>query len=291
MPPSSLIGVSNFGVVVLLALSACTQGHSHPPTSSPELTHEATVVTEVESWSPQITSGAYQYFLRDSSTVSINNDTSTRVLPIETTMIYSVIITPSVDSFLISGKVDSSTINSRLQTKVASRDSAKSDNFHGVLSKQGGLISSSKFHPESCLRSSNAAASRIYELILPHPEDRIKIGDKWTDTISSTNCHGRTPLIQQIIRKFEVKEFTTWHQQKAVEVRRVVAITFIGTSTETNTHLSASGSGFGEATLLIDRSTAALLESNSHTRSIFTIVTSRGEFPFTQLTSTYITRK
>jgi hypothetical protein len=94
-----------------------------------------------------------------------------------------------------------------------------------------------------------------------------------------------------MIREFEVTEFTTWHQQSVVEVRRLTSITFKGASSETNTHLSADGSGSGEATLVIDRNTAVLLESISHTKSTLTIVTSRGAFPFTQATSTFITTK
>jgi hypothetical protein len=273
---------------MLLSISACSQGRSHPPSSVPEPADKAAVTTEVESWLPQVMSGSRQYSFRDSSVVSINNDTTARVLPIQTTMSYSVIIMPVADSFSISGKVDSSTIISQLQTRAATGDSVKVNEFHAALSKRGELRLSSQQHTPDCTSSSNSAASRIYELILPYPKDRIKVGDRWSDTVSSTSCHGRTPLTQQVIRNFEVKKFLTWHEQNAVEVQRLATITFSGASTETNTHLRTNGSGSGEATLLIDRNTVALLESNSQTKSMLTIVTSRGEFPFTQVTSTHI---
>jgi hypothetical protein len=289
--PIRSAGVSRLGAVVLLTLVACTQGQPHSPNAPPAPAHEARAVTEIESWSPRLTSSSHQYFLRDSSVISINNDTSKQPLPIETTMIYSVIISPSGDSYSVTGKVDSSTINSRLQMTGISSDTTSINIFHGILSRRGELQLSSGEQPTNCSSSSNAATTRIYELILPYLTDKIKIGDKWSDTLSITSCHGRTPLTQRMVREFEVTKFTTWHQQSVVEVRRLTSITFTGTSSETNTHLSANGSGSGEATLVIDRNTAALLESVSHTKSMLTIVTSRGAFPFTQTTSTYITTK
>jgi hypothetical protein len=206
-------------------------------------------------------------------------------------MTYSVNIVPAQDSFSVVGTVDSSTINSRLQTRALSTDSTNINEFHGALSTQGKLQSTVQLQSAGCSSTSNSTASRIYELILPYPKDTVRIGDKWSDTVSSTSCHGRTPLTQRTIREFEIKEFTTWHQRSAVEVQRLASITFAGASSETNTHLSASGSGSGEATLLIDRNTGALLESVAHTKSMLTIVTSRGEFPFTQVTSTHITTR
>jgi len=289
--PSIPTKFSMLGIVTLLSISACSQGRSHPPSSIPEPAHTAAVTAEVESWLPQVMPGSREYSFRDSSIVSINNDTTARVLPIETTMNYSVIISPAADSFSVAGKVDSSTINSRLQTRTTKGDSTQTSEFHGALSKRGELRTSSQQRSPDCSSSSNSAASRIYELILPYPKDRIKVGDRWSDTVSSTSCHGRTPLTQRVIRDFEVKQFLTWHEQNAVEVKRLAAMTFSGASSETNTHLKTSGSGSGEATLLIDRNTAALLESSSQTKSMLTVVTSRGEFPFTQVTSTHITIK
>jgi hypothetical protein len=288
---SQSAGVSSLGAGVLLALFACTQGRPHPPSTSPVPAHEARAVTEIESWSPRITSSSHRYFFRDSSIVSVDNDTVTKPLPIETTMIYSVIIAPSGDSYSVVGKVDSSTINSRLQTRAVSSDTVSVNTFRGALSGRGELQSSSILQPTSCSSASNAATTRIYELILPYPKDKIKVGDKWSDTLSITSCHGRTPLTQHMIREFEVTKFTTWRQHSVVEVRRLTSITFSGASSETNTHLSADGSGSGEATLVIDRNTSELLESISHTKSTLKIVTSRGAFPFTQTNSTYITTK
>jgi len=281
-------GLSLHGLVVVLTLSACTRRGLQRTGGSPQPISEPAISTEAESWTPQITSGAHKYFVGDSSLVSINNDTTSRAVPIETTMHYSVAIGPIGDSFSISGTVDSSTVNSQLRVKPQLRDSTKVDEIHGVLTKQGRLQLASQEQLLSCSSSRATMTSRIYEFVIPYPKERFSIGDKWTDTVSSTNCHGRTPLTQQIIRQFQVKQFTTWHEHNAVEVQRQTSIIFAGASSEPNTHLQANGSGSSDAILFFDRKTALLLESNSRTKSTLTIVTTRGAFPFTQLTSTHI---
>jgi hypothetical protein len=281
-----------YQAVILLSLGACTQSHPRSNESYPEPAHTPVTTMEAESWTPQIVSGRYEYFISDTSFVSINNDTSQQVLPIETTTNYTLTIGGTAgDSFSISGKVDSATVNSRLRTKAQTGDTATVSELHAILTKRGELRLHIQQQSLSCSSSSNSIVSRIYELVIPHLLDKIKIGDKWTDTVSSTNCHGKTPLTQQMIRQFEVQAFTTWHNRDAVQVKRLVNITFTGTSTEPNTHLQATGSGSGDAELFLDRKTALLLDSNGQTKSTVMIITSRGQFPFTQLTSTHITTR
>ena len=274
--------------VVVLTLSACTPRRTQTTGTDPQPTLQPARSSEVESWTPQITSGTRKYLLSDSSVISIS-DTTNRVVPIETTMYYSLAIGPIGDSFSILGIVDSSTVDSQLRTKPQKRDSTNFDEIQGVITKQGHLQLESREQSNSCSSSSASTTSRIYELVIPYPKEQLSIGDKWSDTVSSTNCHGRTPLTQQIIREFQVKQFTTWHEHNAVEVQRQSNISFSGSSSEPNTHLQANGFGSGSATLLMDRTTAVLLESNSQTKSTLTIVTSRGAFPFSQSTSTHIT--
>jgi len=277
--------------VIVLALSACAQPHSRSTAPHTEPTGTPVTATEVESWTPQITPGLSEYFISDTSLVSINNDTTSQALPIETSMSYTITIGATGDSFSVSGKVDSSTINSRLRTKAQAGDTTKIVELQATLTRKGEFRPQTRQQLLSCSSSSNSTTSRIYELIVPYPKDKIQIGDNWTDTVSNTDCHGKTPLTQKTIREFEVKAFTPWHDRDAVEVQRTVNIIFTGVSTDPNTHLQATGSGSGEATLFLDRKTARLLESNGQTKSTVMIVTSRGQFPFTQLTSTHITAR
>lgn len=272
-----------------LTLSACSQQRPQTTSANPQPTRQSTAPLEVESWTPRISSGSYTYLVNDSSIVSINNDTASRVLPIETTISYSIVIGTLGDSFSISGKVDSSKVSSPMQTRAQIRDSTRSDEIHGILTSHGQIQLSSPKQFTSCSSSSNSMVTRVYELIVPYPKNQLNAGARWSDTVSMTNCHGKTPLTQQIIRQFQVKGFTIWHDRKAVEIQRLTNIIIEGVPSEPNIHLQASGSGSGNATLFLDRATTVLLESNSQAKLTLTIVTSRGAFPFTQLTSTHTT--
>ena len=277
-------------LVIGSLLSGCSHARPSLPSSIPGPVTAPAAEAKVQSWTPRLMIGTSQYSFRDSSTVSISNDTTSQSLPIETTLNYKISITSLNDSFSLLGTIDSLTINSRLHTKNASADSLKADEFHGVISKQGRLVPSSEEKLLNCSRTSNAMVSRVYELVIPYSIATVKVGDTWSDTVSNTACHGRTPLTQQSIRIFKVINFAKWHEQSAVEIQRNSQIVFTGASTETNTHLSAKGSGTSESTLIIDQTSASLLESSGNTKSTLVITTSRGEFPFTQFTSTHIVK-
>ena len=282
------IALSIFGIVMLMGVGACTPPRVVTTGTTPETVHTSAPVADAEFWTPQLATGSRDYALRDSSIISISSDSSTQPLLIETSANYTVAATASGDSLVVFGKIDSLTINSRIHAKQITKDSTQSDQFRGALSKQGELRQEHQPQALSCSSTSTSLASRIYEIITPYLKPKVKIGDVWSDTISNTTCHGRTPLTQQTIRQFEVKGFTTWQDRPAVQIQRRTAITFTGSSTETNTHLSTSGSGSGEAMLLIDRVTSTLLESTGQNKSTLMISTSRGQFPFTQSSFTHI---
>ena len=284
-------GISARNVVLALALSACNQGRS-VISPSPELPHAIQKrPSEVKSWMPQIATGIYHYAIRDSSTISINSDTATQIVPITSTTIYSLSIDTMGDSAVLVGKVDSAMTNSPLARKNSSATTAQIKEVHGIFSARGQLRLAMKDSLLICSSSSNPIDSRIYELILPVRQEGLKIGDSWTDTISITNCHGKTPVDQRVIRNFTVNQFTTWNDRPAVEIARNSSFTFTGTVTDPNSHLSTHGTGTGTATMYFDRKTASLLESNSQTESTVVVITSRGEFPFIQHTISQIVSK
>ena len=277
--------------ILISTLSACAQGRSVVPPSPQSEPVIPKASAENKSWVPQIAAGIYRYIIEDSSIISINDDTITKSVPITSTMIYSLSIDRSRDSIVLMGKVDSAIIDSRIPRRNPFANIAKDKEFHAILSIRGQLISAAKDSSSACSSSSSPTISPIYELILPVRQEELKIGDKWMDTVSSTSCHGRTPLIQQVIRTFEVKQFTTHDNQSTVEIVRNSSITFAGTTTDPGSQLSARGSGTAITTMIFDQSTATLLESNSQIESALTVITSRGKFPFTQHTISHIISK
>jgi hypothetical protein len=280
---------SMLATIALLALSACSTGHVPATPPSPPTSRADTVEShpELSSWSPRITAGTRRYLILDSSTVSISNDTTSRVVPIKSTILYSLSVTSVGDSFALTSRIDSVAISTQLHVKGSS-DTGRVSEFHVMISNRGRLTIKPEQGTVTCTGASISAVSRISELIISFPTSRLKTGDKWTDTASTISCHGKIPLIQHATREYELVDLSSCLQRSAVKVRRTVFDTFTGSSTESNNHLSANGSGTSTSVLCLQRDTGALLESNTQSRSDLTVVTTRGTFPFIQNTNTHI---
>jgi hypothetical protein len=275
--------------LAILTFQACSTGRSPASPTSTAAPRADTVATNIKSnsWSPRITTGMWRYLIHDSSTISISNDTTSRVLPIESTMMYSISVTDIGNSFSLDSHVESLTVSAQVPLKSTS-DTGRVSEFHTTLSRQDRLAITPEKAGMACTGASTSALSRVGELILSFTVTPLKVGDKWADTVSSISCHGKIPLRQQAIREYELLDLYSCLQRGAVKVRRTVADTFTGTSTESNNHLSASGSGTSTSILCLQRDTGMLIESNGQSHSDLTVVTIRGTFPFSQDIHTHI---
>jgi hypothetical protein len=276
-------------IVSILTLEACSTGQTSVKPPSNTLPHRDSTLSDLklDSWSPHYTSGTYRYLILDSSTVSLSNDTTSHVVPIESRMIYSFSLSERGQLFDITAHVDSLSITSQLPGKNT-RDTSQTSNFHTSISGQG--HSTILLQPENstCTATTTSASSRLDELIISLPLISFKTGDKWTDTVSSISCHGKIPLIQQAVRDYELLDISSCLQQDAVKVRRTISETLTGTSAEGKNHLSASGSGTATATLCLQRKSGTILQSDANSRLDLVVLTTRGSFPFTQNVHTHI---
>jgi hypothetical protein len=239
---------------------------------------------------PLVATGSWHYLIHDSSTISINNDTTSRVLPIEAKTSYTVSIANTGNTLVLTAHVDSLFVNGKLSTQNA--DTENSSKFRSILSNHGQLES----HPGDtrmlCTGAVTSASSRISEITTAFPTSAARVGDKWADTISIRSCHGKIPLEQHAIRQFELIDYSSCEQHDGVKVRRDVTNTFTGASDETSSNrLSANGSGTASSILCLQRDTGILLESRGQSHLELTITTSRGTFPSTQNTTTNIELK
>jgi hypothetical protein len=276
-------------IMAILAVANCSTGRApaSPRSSTPSRADSVPTHIHSSNWTPRFTTGTRRYFIRDSSVISISNDTTSQPIPIESTMIYSISATNVGDSLMLTSHIDSLRVSSRLQAN-SNTDTGSASDFHTIFSKQGHLTTILDRARTGCTGANTSASTRIGELITSFPGVGLKVGDKWTDTTSITSCHGKIPLIQQAIREYELLDLSSCLQHDAVKVRRTVSDTFTGSSTESNNHLSASGSGTASAILCLQRDTGALIESNGKSRSDLIVVTTRGTFPFTQNVNTHI---
>jgi hypothetical protein len=160
--------------------------------------------------------------------------------------------------------------------------------FQTILSATGQLFLPAQDSTSLCPGGVTPAAARIYELVLSYPERALKIGDSWTDTVSTTVCRGKIPLHQRAIRIYQILSFTTWKQQSAVMISRNVSSILSADFKQIPNHLEATGSGESSTFIYANQATGILLQSNTKSQSTLAIRTSRGVFPFRQIISTYI---
>ena len=289
MKTSALIQSCTIGVCSIFFLQGCsttTPASSTVPVPSPRVDSTSTKSPSI-NWEPAILPGKWRYLIQDSSTVSINNDTTTRVEPIESVMHYTMGVTDSGGTLFITGQVDSLLVNSRLPGKVKT-DTSVTVTFHNSISKRGHLGAVASVDEKNCTGGNAFPVSRISELVITLPVHSLKVGDRWSDTSSTTTCHGKIPLMHRAVREYELVDLTSCNHD-GVRVQRVVSDTFTGSSTESTNHLSASGSGTSRSILCLDRNTGILLTSDGQSRIELVVTTTRGVFPFTQKTSTHIT--
>lgn len=278
-------------ILIFSLMVACST--TRPSVALPEVVRPAHTDSSVivdkrgTTWNPRIVSERRQYFMNDSSVVSISNDTTARTVPIESRAIYTITITDAKDQqYILALRVDSQTVNNRPLKPI--RDSSKVIQAQIKLGSDGRLINSEKELIQSCSAATVSPAVRMSEILLPFATTQLHLGDHWADTSTSMICHGKIPLMQKTVREYELVSFTNCAERSAVNVRRIVTSTFTVSSTDSTNHLSASGSGTGMSMMCVDRGTGALLESDGQSRLDLTITTSRGTFPFTQNTATHI---
>lgn len=272
------------------SIFACTTGHPSRPSTSPTRAQPNTAPIEMrnKSWTPELIAGEFRYLIHDSSTVSINNDTTTSVTPIESIMIYSITTTDSNNTLVLTGHVDSLHVNSNLSTR-AKPDTATTINLHMVTSKQGQLLSSPTEFAQNCSAINSPGLSRISELLIPLPVHATKVDNKWTDTLSIITCHGKIPLRHTMRREYELLDLSSSCQQPSgVQVRRIVTDTLTGSSTEANNHITANGFGTATSILCLEQKTGMLLTGDQQSHLELTVTTTRGVFPFTQNSNTHI---
>jgi hypothetical protein len=227
------------------------------------------------------------YLIRDSSLISIDNDTSARVEPIQALILYTISLADSSGLFVFSGRIDSLLLNSHIATKSTTNTNYQSA-VHGVVSKRGRLPQPSVI-PIACSSANSSPALRITELLIPLPTGSINVGEKWSDTLSTTICRGKFPLTDTAKQEYELLDLSC--SNGGARIHRIVVDTFTGSSTESTNYLSASGSGSGSSILCVERNTGELLESTGQSELRLTVTTTRGVFPFTQKTNTHIEKQ
>lgn len=246
--------------------------------------HKAEVAS---SWFPKLVPGSNRYLITDSSTISISGDSS-HSSSVHTAAIYDITLTASGDSLSLTASVESLTTNSHLQTPRLDSQMDSTKDFHATVSNSGRLSPITGMISSMCATGANPGAIRVLELTLNYPRMHLKVGDKWTDSVSTTSCRGKTTLEQQNIYQYQLTDLTTQNGHNLAQIQRDVLTTFHSLSSNQKNQLTTSGYGSSTSVLYVDQKTSALIQSSEHSRLKLTINTARGNYPFIQDTFTQI---
>ena len=282
---ASYLLLSLFGLGLTLGCSTTSPPSQSvkPPVSGPE----AIKVSARVGWLPQQINGDRKYFIHDSLMVSINTDTS-QYRSSETSIFYSIRVSHSNDSLLLMTKVDSLLMISQFPSLKVPVNVDTVREFQTIMSPTGQLFLLSQDSTSVCPSGVTPLAVRIYEMMISYPKRALKVGDSWTDTVSMIVCRGKIPLQQHAVRNYRILDFTTWKQLPAVSIRRIISSVLSADSKDKRNHYEVAGSGESSTLIYANQATGVLLQSDTKSESAITIHSSRGVFPFRQITSTHI---
>ena len=273
------------GIVIIL--NNCSPNRVAQPGFATAPPREQIEPSLQDEWMPKQAPGSRQYLIEDSSTTSISDD-PTHTSSLQTATTYSLSLVPLADSFSFTAKVDSMSTSLASSPEASTLNKSFSQTVHGTFSNNGEMSTVIADASSSCQGGVDAAGMRMFELTQYYPKGAIKIGDKWADTISATSCRGKITLHQEIIREYQLLELTNWKKYPVAKIQRNVSTTAMGSSSESQNHLTATGFGTGTALFYADRTNGFLRESNGYSESKFIISTSRGSYSFTQNVITHI---
>lgn len=272
-------------VSLTILLNDCSPKQvAKPEVSAPETTRQTTVPSQQSIWTPMVLAGNKHYFIEDSSTISINDDSS-HVTSFQMRTFYSLSLITLGDSLVLTAIVDSTSTN---PLSSSGKSGPTSQVIHAIASNAGQLSGLTSETVTACKDGIEAVGMRIYELIPSYPKHSVERGGHWVDTVSANSCRGKTSLHQRIIREYQFLGFSEWKEYNAARIERHSSNVVTGSTLETRNRFTATGSGTGSAILYVDRKTGRLLESDGHSESKLIISTTRGDYPFTQSIITHI---
>jgi len=188
----------------------------------------------------------------------------------------------------MTAKVDSLIAISQLPASIATQNIDTTQELHTTLSPTGRIFHLGRDSSSFCSERLTPAAIRIHELVIGYPKRVLKVGDSWTDTVSTTVCRRNVALSQQAIRNYKILSFTTWNQQSAVAIR-CTAFSILNTDLkQTQNHFGVSGSGESSALIYANQVTGVVLQSDIQSQLALTVITVRGLFPFSEILNTHI---
>jgi hypothetical protein len=242
------------------------------------------------SWTPKRAAGTWRYELRSEAVVGLTGDSAAAHVPVASTTLYTVTLTPTGDRFQVSGQVDSTAVTAGSRVPPPQRADSTRPVFRAELLSDGTLAALQGAAQPPCAGGTEPVIAAVQSLFVRLPAT-LSVGTTWQDTVVTVTCRGELPLTSTAVRRYRVVGPTSWNGRPALEVERSGTLTLastdtvgsgaVATGTSTN-RMSVTGTGTSASTLQVDPTTGLLLSSRGEHHTTLTVTTGRSALPFQQ---------
>ena len=122
------------------------------------------------------------------------------------------------------------------------------------------------------------------------PPKEVARGVSWTDTITTTICHGMVPIMLAIVETFRPIGEISHRGFHSILIEHTARTTFSGEGSQDQHRVSLTGTGIGSGKLYLDPLSGLILESIGEERIALAIHSSGRKQQFTQLVNDTTTR-
>ena len=287
---------------VFVALTSACAPARRPETAAPPPARVEPRPTPVPtSWTFGYAAGAPQYRVSSVSAVEVKDDTSQARDSVTMSMRVTFGMSESGGRLLVAGTVDSFVVTSGGRVPPTPNDSAGRPGdpvfaFRGEVGVAGLRLDPTAFAlAANCDSPAGALAAAVADILPPIPRDLV-IGQRWTDTTSSTVCRGDIPVTARAIHQYEFKgpiagiddTEDTRLRSRSLWITRASVVSLSGNGTPRGQAVTISGTGTAERSVVINMATGRLNTSSATSVTSLTISNEIKSVRFEQRSKTHI---
>ncbi len=207
--------------------------------------------------------GTYVYDLRQTTVVTVGNDSLTRMDDtLVTTGLLSYTFRGSNDTLMVVGVIDSLSVASTRETGAPLRQLAAPvtiDLRPGAVDSLRVPFDSTALSP-NCDTMEDAARALARDVHVRVPRG-VQRGQRWSDSTATTVCRGGIPMTATTRAIFEAQNVQSRGDTTIVQVLRRSTLTLSGAGIQGSRRIAVSGTGTSETLLSYDLRAGAFLES------------------------------
>ena len=270
---------------LLIVAAACAPSRGGSPEGAPAPAPSPAPATrpapapDATSWAFRYAPGTRRYRVTSEATVELRDDSARRQAPIRTSASVTLSFTPAPgDDLALAATVDDYSVDRGDAIPAPDSSLPSRATLRATLAPTGQLDAAPA--PLGC-DPADALTAIARELVVPLP-DTLAVGDRWSDSASTTACRGGVPVTTGIVRDYEVERREMVRGAPVLHVRRRERFTLAGASSAPGRTTVITGRGTGTTLLRIDPAAGALLDSSGESEADLTVRAGRLESRFHQ---------